>query len=130
MSTESNAALAWLIEPTEFAAIGDHVARLYSRTAEDTDPDQHYGAFVWNLPVDERPMFSLLGTTWPGKLYAYTPWCEGRVSTRVDREFAEIYARAGFRPDPRNSEPTGDSSWFPPVVRPCIGDPRLDPIIR
>lgn len=116
MSTESNAALAWPVEVTEYAAIGDHVARLYVRTAEETDPEQHFGAYLWNLTADERPMFALLGTTWPGQLYSYSPWAESRVSERIDREFAGLYEQAGIYRDQE-------------YTRPFVGDPRMDPTI-
>jgi hypothetical protein len=132
MSLDTETALAggWPIEPTESACIGDHVARLYARTVEDVlGLDQHFGVYLWVLTADERPMFSLLGTTWPGALYSYSPWAEDRVSERVHREFAQLYADAGFYMDPRNSDPRGDGQWHPPVPRPCVGDPRLDPTV-
>lgn len=119
MSTEANAALAWPVEITEFAYLGDQLAD----ELRSGDDERHYGSYVWPLAQDERPMFSLLGTTWPGELYAYSPWAEGRVSAQVDREFRRLYADAGFYdPLPRSLE-----DGYPPVPRPCVGDPRMDP---
>lgn len=134
IDTETALAAGWPIEVTEFAAIGDHVANLYTRTAQDTDPDQHFGVVVWNVEDDALPLFTMLGTTWPGKLYAYSPWCESRVSAQVSRDFAQLYADAGFyqqppRVDTLLPEAPGAPDVPTWVSRPCVGDPRMDPTV-
>jgi hypothetical protein len=130
MSIETEVALAagWPIETTEPAAIGDHVARLYSRTAEDTDPDQHFGALIWSLTEDERPEWSLAKARVPGAV------CFADLLTRIAREFQEVYRDAGFYPDPRNNDPRFPldelaTQYYPPRPRPCVGDPRMDPTV-
>lgn len=137
-SLQPHPALDWPIEATEFALIGDqlHNELASQKATEDVgnpDHELHFGSYLWGLTQDERPMFSLLGTTWPGKLYAYSPWAEDRVSERIDREFREVYADAGFFMDPRNNDPTTpagqEPEWHPPVPRPCVGDPRMDPTV-
>lgn len=127
MSIETETALAggWPIEITEFAYLGDQLAE----ELRSGDNERHYGSYVWPLTQDERPMFSLLGTTHPGQFYSYSPWREERVSVQGDREFAGLYADAGFFMDPRNNDPLGDDTWYPPRVRPCVGDPRMDPTV-
>jgi hypothetical protein len=113
----------------QFAVIGDQVADELSRESRSTPGAEfHFAWVVWTMSPEDIPMFSLLGTTWPGKLYSYSPWHESQVSVRISREFAQLYADAGFYSDPRNNDPH-DAEWYPPVPRACVGDPRMDPTV-
>jgi hypothetical protein len=117
MSTEANAALAWPIEITEFAYIGDQVAEeLWVQDAGKDDQVQPFGAYVWVVGAEDTPLFSLLGCADPGDLWAHLD----RTSDRITREFAELYADAGFYTPP--GMPT-------PAPRRCVGDPSMDPTV-
>jgi hypothetical protein len=136
MSTEANAALAWPVEITEFAYIGDQVADELSRESRESssETEAHFAWILWTLDTEDVPLFSLLGTTWPGKLYAYSPWRESRVSDRVSREFAQLYADAGFyelppRLDILVSEAPSPLDMPVLVPRRCVGDPSMDPTV-
>jgi hypothetical protein len=120
----------------QFAVIGDQVADELSRESRSTPGAEfHFAWIVWTMSPEDIPMFSLLGTTWPGKLYSYSPWHESRVSVRIGREFAQLYADAGFYElppspwaDPADPLAAGPDLpvWTP---RPAIGDPRMDPTV-
>lgn len=135
MSTEANAALAWPVEITEFAYIGDQVADELSRESrESPGTEAHFAWILWTLDTEDVPLFSLLGTTWPGKLYDYSPWHESRVSLQIDREFAQLYADAGFYEQPVPMSILLSDAPGPPdvpvlVPRRCVGDPSMDPTV-
>jgi hypothetical protein len=136
MSTEANAALAWPVEITEFAYIGDQVADELSRESrESSETEAHFAWILWTLDTEDVPLFSLLGTAWPGKLYDYSPWHESRVSLQIDREFAQLYADAGFYKQPASMD-VNPGEYLPgrevvPVLVPrrCVGDPSMDPTV-
>jgi len=118
VSTEANAALAWPIEITEFAHIGDQVAHDLDQPDLFESPvqDRHFGWVLWNLDAEDIPLFSLLGCADPGGLWAHLD----RTSDQITREFAQLYADAGFHTALGRSVPT---------PRRCVGDPSMDPTV-
>jgi hypothetical protein len=133
MSLETETALAggWPVEVTEFAVIGDAVAEELNQgtsPVEEGSPldPPHFGWVVWNLDEDALPVSELLSSSVPGQFVA------DRVSDRVSREFARLYADVGFYEQPLPidilvKDAPGVPSLPAWVPRPCVGDPRLDP---
>lgn len=121
MSTEANAALAWPVEITEFARIGDQLVERKKTTALVRE--------VWVRTDEPRiaTALKLCGTELPGAV---------RLSVLHEEPDLSHYADAGFYEDPRNTDPVGPVvagdeliAPYPPVPRPAVGDPRMDPTI-
>jgi hypothetical protein len=118
MSTDANAALAWPIEITEFAYIGDQVAHDLDQPDLFESPikDRHFGTLIWGLNADERPALELLGTEVPGGIHFNYP---DEVDARTGIQFD--YPEAGM--------------WWSFVAmawrcRPFTGDPLGDPLVH
>lgn len=117
MSTEANAALAWPIEPTEFAHIGDQVAHDLNQPDLFESPisDVHYGSYVW-LVGEDAPPLSLCGATIPGGIFfRYPDEVDARTGIQFDYPEAGMWAVLG-----------GDA-W---IVRPFRGDWLSDPRVH
>jgi hypothetical protein len=119
-------ALNWPIEVTEFAYIGDAVAAELNQLDLFDSPlsESHYGSYVWTVGSDEAPPLELCGTSTPGEVHFAEPF---------ESFIWELYRDAGFYEDPRNANeglpPSEQVVYYPPVPRPCVGDPRMDPTV-
>lgn len=117
MSTEANAALAWPIEITEFAYIGDEVAHDLDQPDlfESCLRDVHYGTHLWRAG-DDAPPLELCGTSIPGDIrFAYEPEVAAALYVHRNRpEAGMFWSEAAM-------------AWR---VRPFIGSPESDPTIH
>lgn len=124
-SLNPHPALNWPIEITESAHIGDAVADELNQLSLFDSPlsDRHYGNYLWTVGSDEAPPLQLLGTDVPGDIH---------FRSEIVGVWEELQA-AGFYTDPRNDDPISYQGepvrYYPPVPRPCVGDPRMDPTV-
>jgi hypothetical protein len=115
----------------EFAHIGDEVADELSRESrESSEAETHFAWVVWTAEPEGIPLFSLAGCADPGGLWAHYD----KVSDRIGREFAWLYADAGFYEQPPAVDLFLADALGPPdlptlVPRRCVGDPSMDPTV-
>lgn len=116
MSTEANAALAWPIEITEFAYIGDQVAHDLNQPDlfDQRDDSVHYGSYLW-LVGDDAPPLELCGTSVPGDVRFVYP------------EVADLFREHRSYPEAGLWWSEAAIAW---QVRPFFGDWLSDPLIR